>query len=82
MKTSPRTAAKLCWLMTVISFVIAGIGLYTTIVELIYVGLGMVVVFMIILPIFVCRCPNCGQKLPTRGMLYIKQCPYWGKKFE
>ena len=75
MKTSPRTAAKLCWLMTVISFVIAGIGLYTTIVELIYVGLGMVVVFMIILPIFVCRCPNCGQKLPHTRHAVHKAVP-------
>ena len=57
--SSPRTAAKFCWLMTVLSFIVAGIGLYTTITNLVYIGLGMVVVFMIILPIFVCRCPYC-----------------------
>lgn len=78
--SSPRTAAKFCWLMTVLSFIVAGIGLYTTITNLVYIGLGMVVVFMIILPIFVCRCPYCKQKLPTRGMMYIKKCPYCGKK--
>ena len=78
--SSPRTAAKFCWLMTVLSFIVAGIGLYTTITNLVYIGLGMVVVFMIILPIFVCRCPYCKQKLPTRGMMYIKKCPYCVKK--
>ena len=78
--SSPRTAAKFCWLMTVLSFIVAGIGLYTTITNLVYIGLGMVVVFMIILPIFVCRCPYCKQKHPTRGMMYIKKCPYCGKK--
>ena len=78
--SSPRTAAKFCWLMTVLSFIVAGIGLYTTITNLVYIGRGMVVVFMIILPIFVCRCPYCKQKLPTRGMMYIKKCPYCGKK--
>ncbi len=77
---SPRTAARFCWLMTVLSFIVAGIGLYTTITALVYIGLGLVVVFMIILPLFVCRCPYCGQKLPTRGMISIKKCPYCGKE--
>ena len=42
--------------------------------------LGTLVIFMIILPMFVCRCPYCGQKLPTRGMANMKKCPYCGKE--
>ena len=77
---SPRNGARFCWVMTVISFVIAGIGLYTTMTNLVYIALGMVVIFMIILPLFVCRCPYCRQKIPTRGMIHIKKCPYCGKE--
>lgn len=77
---SPRTAAMLCWIFTLVSFVGVGIGLYTTINTITYLSLGALVIFMIILPIFVCRCPYCGQKLPTRGIIYMKKCPYCGKE--
>ena len=59
---SPRTAAKLCWIFTIISFVGVGIGLYTTINTITYISLGALVIFMIILPMFVCRCPYCGTR--------------------
>ena len=77
---SPRNAAKLCWIFTLVSFGGVGIGLYTTINTITYLSLGALVIFMIILPIFVCRCPYCRQKLPTRGMIYMKKCPYCGKE--
>ena len=71
---SPRTAAKLCWIFTLVSFVGVGIGLYTTINTITYLSLGALVIFMIILPMFVCRCPYCGKHIML-GVLAVKDCP-------
>ena len=58
---SPRTAAMLCWIFTLVSFVGVGIGLYTTINTITYLSLGALVIFMIILPISSAAAPTAGR---------------------
>ena len=78
MGVSPRNAARFCWVMTVLGFIIGAVGMATGYMYLFYIGLIMLVLFMIVLPTIVVRCPYCKEKLPTRGMLYLKKCPYCG----
>ena len=58
---SPRTAAKLCWIFTLVSFVGVGIGLYTTINTITYPFCDE------FLPLNVATghkdCPYCGKEL-------------------
>ncbi len=77
---STRNAGRLCWLCTVLSFAGMAVGMLIHIAEVFYLSMALLVVFMIILPLFVWRCPYCKQKLPTRGMLHLKVCPYCGQK--
>lgn len=75
---SPRNAAKFCWILTVVSFILGAVGLASGYTYLFYIALAGIVIFMVLLPMFVVRCPYCREKLPTRGMLYLKKCPYCG----
>lgn len=82
MMGSPRNAARFCWILTVLSFVLGAIGMASGYMVLFYIALIGIIIFMVLLPMFVVRCPYCREKLPTRGMLHMDKCPYCGHKFD
>ena len=75
----PRAAAVICWIMTIVSFLLGFIAFKNRDLTTFIIALVLIVLFMIVLPKIFWRCPYCGRSLPSSGMLRMRFCPYCNK---